>query len=81
MLKKANVIYRLNIAIQWSKRQTWNGSFFVINENVSRFLVAMKGLPYVKKSDILRHRMAAHVCLKNDFTEDENYHNLMINQR
>ena len=23
------------------------------------------------------HWMAAHVCLKNEFTEDEKYHNLM----
>ena len=30
-----------------------------------------------QKSDILPHWMAAHACLKNEFTEDEKYHNLM----
>ena len=30
-----------------------------------------------QKSDIYRHWMAAHACLKNEFTEDEKYHNLM----
>ena len=30
-----------------------------------------------KKSDILSHWMAAHARLKNEFTEDEKYHNLM----
>ena len=30
-----------------------------------------------QKSDILSHWMAAHACLKNDFMEDEKYHNLM----
>ena len=30
-----------------------------------------------QKSDILPNWMAAHVHLKNEFTEDEKYHNLM----
>ena len=30
-----------------------------------------------QKSDILPHWMAAHARLKNEFTEDEKYHNLM----
>ena len=30
-----------------------------------------------KTSDIWPHRMAAHVRLKNEFTEDEKYHNLI----
>ena len=30
-----------------------------------------------QKSAILPHWMAAHACLKNGFTEDEKYHNLM----
>ena len=30
-----------------------------------------------KKSDIYPHWMAAHVCLKNEFMEDEKYHNVM----
>ena len=30
-----------------------------------------------QKSDILRHKMAAYARLKNEFTEDEKYHNLM----
>ena len=49
MLKKASFrlfIYRLNIALRRRKRQTWNGYFFFINENVSSFLIAMKGLLY-----------------------------------
>ena len=29
------------------------------------------------KSDILLHWMAAHARLKDEFTEDEKYHNLM----
>ena len=29
-----------------------------------------------QKSDIYPHWMAAHARLKNEFTEDENYHNL-----
>ena len=29
------------------------------------------------KSDIQPHGMAAHARLKNEFTEDEKYHNLM----
>ena len=47
--KEANFrlfIYRLNIALRKRKRQIWNGYFFLINENVSSFLIAMKGLPY-----------------------------------
>ena len=30
-----------------------------------------------QNSDISHHWMAAHACLKNDFTEDEKYLNLM----
>ena len=30
-----------------------------------------------QKSDISPHWMAAHARLKNEFTEDEKYHNLM----
>ena len=30
-----------------------------------------------QKSDILPNWMAAHACLKNEFTEDEKYYNLM----
>ena len=30
-----------------------------------------------QKSDICPHWMAAHVRLKNEFTENEKYHNLM----
>ena len=30
-----------------------------------------------QKSDILPHWMAAHACLKNEFTEDEKYHSLI----
>ena len=30
-----------------------------------------------KKSDIFPHWMAAHARLKNEFTEDDKYHNLM----
>ena len=30
-----------------------------------------------QKLDIYRHWMAAHAHLKNEFTEDEKYHNLM----
>ena len=30
-------IYSLNIALLRRKRQTWNGYFFLINENVSSF--------------------------------------------
>ena len=32
---------------------------------------------FAHKSDIYPHWMAAHASLKNDFTEDKNYHNLM----
>ena len=40
MLKKANfrwLKYRLNITLPRHNRQTWNGYFLVINENVSSF--------------------------------------------
>ena len=30
-----------------------------------------------KKSDISPHWVAVHACLKNEFTEDEKYHDLM----
>ena len=30
-----------------------------------------------QKSDIQPHWMAAHACLKNEFTENEKYHNLI----
>ena len=41
----------------------------------SLYIRAAKGSD--QKSDIYRHWMAEHVCLKNEFTEDEKYHNLM----
>ena len=34
-----------------------------------------------QKSDIQPHGMAAHTCLKNEFTEDEKCHNLMAQIR
>ena len=46
MLKKASFrlfTYRLNIALQSQKRQTWNGYFFLINENI--FELQWKGYP------------------------------------
>ena len=36
----------LNIALRRRKLQIWNGYFLFINENVSSFCIAMKGLPY-----------------------------------
>ena len=41
------LIYRLNIALWRRILQTLNGYFFVINDNASGFLVAMRRLSYI----------------------------------
>ena len=48
MLKKAHI--QTEYRVTRRKRQTWNGYFFVINENASSFLFAMKRLPNVNES-------------------------------